>query len=81
MPDPLIRMAHRMHFPPAGWSLGERVMSRSRLCLVCTSRLGVYLVAVLLVRYAASPPVSLPVLTVLGAGIALELLSGASRWR
>jgi hypothetical protein len=56
-------------------------MSRSRLCLVCTSRLGVYLVAVLLVRYAASPAVSLPVLTVLGAGIALELLSGASRWR
>ena len=56
-------------------------MSRGRLCLVCSSRLGVYLVAVLLVRYAATPTVSLPVLGVLGLGVALELLSGASRWR
>jgi hypothetical protein len=56
-------------------------MTRGRLCLVCSSRLGVYLVAVLLVRYAATPAVSVPVLAVLGLGIALELLSGASRWR
>ena len=56
-------------------------MTRGRLCLVCSSRLGVYLVAVLLVRYAATPPVSFSVLAVLGLGIVLELLSGASRWR
>lgn len=56
-------------------------MTRGRWCLVCSSRLGVYLAAVLLVRYAAAPPVPLPVLTVLALGIALELLSGASRWR
>jgi hypothetical protein len=41
----------------------------------------VYLVAVLLVRYAATPAVSIPVLTVLVLGIALEVLSGVSRWR
>jgi hypothetical protein len=70
-----------MHFRPEGWSLGERVMTRGRLCLVCSSRLGVYLVAVLLVRYAATPAVSFPVLAVLGLGVLLELLSGASRWR
>ena len=56
-------------------------MTRGRLCLVCSSRLGVYLVAVLLVRYAATPGVSFPVLLVLGVGVLLELLSGASRWR
>ena len=57
-------------------------MTRGRLCLVCSSRLGVYLVAVLLVRYAAATPaVFSPVLAVLGLGILLELLSGASRWR
>ena len=56
-------------------------MTRGRLCLVCSSRLGVYLVAVLVVRYAATPAVSFPVLAVLGLGIALELVSGASRWQ
>ena len=56
-------------------------MTRGRLCVGWFSRLGVYLVAVLLVRFAATPAVSFPVLAVLGLGIALELLSGASRWR
>ena len=56
-------------------------MTRGRLFLVCSSRLGVYLVAVLLVRPLATPAIFLPVLAVLGLGIVLELLTGASRWR
>lgn len=71
-------------------------MTRGRICSVCAIRLAVYLAAILAVKHAAGPgtasrfmlaaestalSLTVPLLTMLMAGVFLEVVCGAARWR